>query len=101
MRKIFLTAFIVILIDQALKVFIKTNGLENSLSQQKAIDIWKEVVGEAVSKNTETISVEHGLLIVKSANSVWRQELQLQKKHIIKNINNKLKKNIIKDIRFL
>ena len=88
-------------IGKALKIFIKTNGLENSLSQQKAIDVWKEVVGKAVSKNTETISVEHGLLLVKSANSVWRQELQLQKKHIIKNINKKLKKNIIKDIRFL
>ena len=88
-------------IGTALKKAIQARGLEKGLSQQKAIDVWEEVVGVPVSKNTEALSAEHGLLTIKTTNSAWRQELQLQKKTIIQKINKKLDKNIIKDIRFL
>ena len=88
-------------IGLALKKLIEASDLEKGLSQQKAIEVWEEVVGAPVSKNTETLSVEHGLLTVKTTNPTWRQELQLQKKNIIQKINKKLDKNIIKDIRFL
>ena len=88
-------------IGAALKKVIQNSGLEKGLSQQKALETWEEVVGKAISKNTETLSVEHGLLTIKTTNSTWRQELQLQKKHIIQKINKKLEKNIIKDIQFI
>ena len=85
----------------ALKKFIKTNGLSRRLDQQKAIDIWGKVVGKHVSKNTEAVSVEHGVLTVKTTTPAWRQELHFQKGQIILNINTKLKKKIIKDIKLI
>ena len=88
-------------IGSALEKVIQNQGLEEGLSQQKAIDVWGEVVGLAVSKNTEAVSAENGLLIIKTINSTWRQELQLQKVNIIKKINKRLEKKTIKDIRFL
>ena len=88
-------------IGSALKKLIKTNGLNEVLVQQKAIDVWEEVVGRAISQNTETVSVEKRVLTIKTRNATWRQELQLQKTNIIKKLNKKLNKNIIKDIRFL
>ena len=88
-------------IGSALEKVIQNQGLEDGLSQQKAIDVWGEVVGVPVSKNTEAVSAENGLLIIKTINSTWRQELQLQKVNIIKKINERLEKKIIKDIRFL
>ena len=88
-------------IGSALKKLIKANGLNEGLVQQKAIDIWGEAVGKAISQNTETVAVEKGVLTIKTRNATWRQELQLQKTNIIKNINKKLDKNTIKDIRFL
>ena len=88
-------------IGSALKKLIKTNGLNAGLVQQKAIDVWEEVVGRAISQNTETVSVEKRVLTIKTRNATWRQELQLQKTNIIKKLNKKLNKNIIKDIRFL
>ena len=69
--------------------------------QQKAIHIWEETVGKAISQNTETVAIEKGVLIIKSRNATWRQELQLQKTNIIRKLNKELNKNIIKDIRFL
>ena len=88
-------------IGSALKKLIETNGLDAGLVQQKAIDVWGEAVGKAISQNTEAVVVEKGVLTIKTRNATWRQELQLQKINIIKKINKKLDKNIIKDIRFL
>ena len=88
-------------IGSAIKKLIKANGLNEGLVQQKAIDIWEETVGNAISQNTETVAVEKGILTIKPRNATWRQELQLQKTNIIRKLNKKLNKNIIKDIRFL
>ena len=88
-------------IQKAIKIFLKNTGLENGVAQQKAIEVWCEIVGEKVAKNTNAESIEHGTLTVKTKNPVWRQELLFQKKEIIKKLNKKLKKNIIKEIRFL
>lgn len=88
-------------IGGALKEFIKKAGLEKPIIQQGALEVWSEVVGEKVSDNTEPVLVEHGILRVKTKTIAWRQELQFQKHKIIKKLNNKLTKKIIKDIRFL
>ena len=88
-------------IGGALKKLIKTAGLEKGIAQQKALEIWPETVGKTVSKNTEPISIEHGILSIKTTTPVWRQELQCQKKQIIEKLNKKLNKTLIKDILFI
>ena len=88
-------------IAASLKHLIKKQGLEKELNQQKAIDIWGEVVGKKINENTEPVSVEFGVLTVKTSSSVWSQELQLQKQNIVQSINKKLTKTTIKDVRFI
>lgn len=84
-----------------LKKFLKKAGLDNNVAQQSAIDLWPNVVGETVAKNTEPVDVEHGRLTIKTETPAWRQELQFQKKQIIDKLNEKLNKKVIKDIRFI
>ena len=88
-------------IGGALKQLIRSNNLEKGLQEQKAIDFWPSVVGRKISENTEPISVEGGVLSVKTKNSSWSQELQLQKPQILEKLNKRLNKKIIKDIRFV
>tara|TARA_B100000676_G_C17937971_1_gene764711 strand:- start:8 stop:283 length:276 start_codon:yes stop_codon:yes gene_type:complete len=88
-------------IGGALKKLIKSNNLEKGLEEQKAVDVWEKVVGERINENTEPISIENGVLSVKTSNPSWSQELQLQKPHILKKLNNRLNKKVIKDIRFV
>ena len=88
-------------IATSLKHLIKKQGLEKELNQQKAIDIWGDVVGKKINENTEPVSVEFGVLTVKTSSSVWSQELQLQKQNIVQSINKKLTKTTIKDVRFI
>ena len=39
-------------IGRALKNLIKKQGLENEINQQKAIDLWGEVVGKKIKENS-------------------------------------------------
>lgn len=84
-----------------LKKFIKKQGLEKEINQQKAVDIWAEVVGKSIKEHTEPVDVRFGVLTVKTSSPVWRQELQFQKKNIVDSINKKLKNTTIKDVRFI
>ena len=87
-------------IQTAIQNFLKNSGLKSGVEQQKALKLWGEVVGDKISKNTEPISVKNGTLLIKTTSPVWKQELQIQKTEIIKKLNNKFKRNIIKEIRF-
>ena len=88
-------------IGGALKQLIRSSSLEKGLQEQKAIDFWPSVVGQKISENTEPVSVEGGVLSIKTKNSSWSQELQLQKPQILEKLNKRLNKKIIKDIRFV
>ena len=88
-------------ISGALKKLIKKEGIENEINQQKAIDLWGDVVGQKIKENTEPLEIQFGIMTVKTKNPVWRQELQIQKEDIIKSINKKLIKATIKDLRFI
>ena len=88
-------------IGGALKKLIKKEGLENEINQQKAIDLWGDVVGQKIRENTEPVEVQFGVMIIKVKNSVWKQELQFQKEDMIKSLNKKLTKTTIRDLRFI
>ena len=88
-------------IASALKQLIKKQGMETEINQQKAANVWGEVVGKKINEHTEPIDVRFGVLTVKTSSPVWRQELQFQKKNIVDSINKKLKKTTIKDVRFI
>ncbi len=85
----------------AIKKLIKKQGLEKEINQQKAIDVWGQVVGKKIREQTEPIEVKFGVLTVKTRSPAWRQELQFQKNNIVKSINKKLIKTTIKDVRFI
>ena len=84
-------------IDSMLKRF----GIDSAIAQNRALNIWNEIVGDTVAKNTQPDRVEHGVIIVKVSSPTWRQELYFQKKEIIQKINNTIGKNVIRDIRFI
>lgn len=87
-------------IQTAIQNFLRRSGLNSGVEQQKALKLWGEIVGDSISKNTEPVSVKNGTMVIKTTNPVWKQELQIQKTEIIKKLNYRLKKNIIKEIRF-
>lgn len=88
-------------LNQSIKTLLNNYGLEKGVQQNTAVVVWDTVVGEKVSQNTKPISVEHGVITVSVSNPTWRQELLFKQQDIIKQLNNKLGKNTIKEIRFI
>ncbi|RMF11052.1 MAG: DUF721 domain-containing protein [Candidatus Neomarinimicrobiota bacterium] len=88
-------------LGQALKRVLQQAGIEKAVQQQTALEIWNQVVGDAVAEATEPIEVAHGCLVVKARNSTWRQELFFRKQDILEKLNSHLGSQLIKDIRFL
>mgnify|MGYP001158090181 FL=1 len=88
-------------LNTTINSFLNKHGLKKGVNQNTAIVLWNEVVGEKISKNTEAISVEHGILTVTVSNPTWRQELVFKQQEIIKQLNTKLGQNTIKEVRFI
>ena len=88
-------------INTIINGFLKNSGLSSGVDQQKAIEVWEEVVGKKIAENTEAVSVEHGVLFIRAGSPSWSQELQLKKKQILLKVNNKIGNKIITDLRFI
>ena len=88
-------------INTALKSLIEKTGLKKQLEQQRVLEMWGKIVGDAIAKNTEAVSVNQVTLVIKAKSAAWRQELQLQKKEILENLNTVSANKLIKDIRFV
>ena len=88
-------------LKKAIKKAISESGFERAIQQENAVLVWGNVVGDVVSKVTDAISVDKGVLVVKTKSATWRQELYMQKKDIIDKINKKIGSTAIKEIRFI
>lgn len=64
------------------------------------IDAWTEAAGEKIAAKTRAVSFADGTLYVWVKDSVWAQEISLQKKMIIKNANRIVRTRMLLDIRF-
>ena len=88
-------------LKKATQEAISESGIEREIQQENAVSVWNEVVGVVVSKVTDAVSVNKGVLVVKTKSATWRQELYMQKKDIIDKINIKIGSTAIKEIRFI
>ena len=85
-------------IDSLIKFFIKKNNLENGLENVKIKDLWHEIMKNGVANYTTDVNLKNGTLYIKLKSSVLREELSYGKEKIMKLLNEKLKKDLIKKI---
>jgi len=85
-------------IDNLIKFFIKENNLENGLENVKIKDLWYEQMKNGVANYTTDINLKNGTLYINLKSSVLREELSYGKEKIMKLLNEKLKKDLIKKI---
>jgi predicted nucleic acid-binding Zn ribbon protein len=61
---------------------------------------WNKVVGETIAGKTSALRVKDSILFVRVESPSWRNELVFLKPKIIKELNQLLRANVIKDIVF-
>lgn len=61
---------------------------------------WHKVVGDRIASYANPLRVRDSILFVRVENASWRNELVFMKGKIIKELNQSVKANVIKDIVF-
>jgi len=77
-------------LGRVLKRTLQDLGIEASVRQYKALEVWSDVVGSKISEVTEPQSLSGGKLLVRVKNDVWRHELIYLLPDIVFRLNQKV-----------
>lgn len=87
-------------LGDVIRQLLRQEGLETPLNEHRLIESWRDVVGQAIYKYTTNIYIKNQVLYVNISSSVVRQELQMGREILIKNLNAQVGSQVIVDIRF-
>ena len=79
---------------------LRQEGLETPLNQYRLIDSWKDVVGPVIFIPSTNIYIKNQSLYVQLSSSVIRQELQMGREILIRNLNSRVGAQVITNIIF-
>lgn len=86
--------------EQVLPSVMKKIGLEQPMWEQVLSREWETLVGEQVARHTRPGRLQHGILYVYVANSVWLAELRrFAEKALLERLQDKFGRTRIKGIR--
>lgn len=86
-------------IGDLLKNMIKKDKhLEQKVLTQKLQDAWNKISGPMINKYTYSIFYNDHKLYVKLTSSVLRHELSMGKQKLIRNLNEELGEELVKDV---
>lgn len=81
------------------KVF-ETVRKDTDADMMQVWNVWKETVGSAVAENARPAAFKGNLLLVHVSSSPWLQQLRFLKEDIIIRLNQALKQELVKEIKF-
>lgn len=78
--------------------FVELHKGSDYLDEQKAIQAWAKVVGPFIASHTIDLSIKDGRLFVRVDSDALRNELSYSKSLLLKNLNEQVGKEIVKEI---
>ena len=85
-------------IADLVRITCREEGLETPLNEYRLIQAWSQVLGSAVQMYTKELKIYNQVLFVKVTSSVLRQELLINRKSLVKRLNDHVKAQVITDI---
>ncbi|MBR3457675.1 MAG: DUF721 domain-containing protein [Selenomonadaceae bacterium] len=61
---------------------------------------WKDIVGEAIASNVKPMGIEHEKLWLYSADSSWRNEIQMMQTEILRKVNRYAGEKLVAEMQF-
>ncbi|MEE1222679.1 MAG: DUF721 domain-containing protein [Bacteroidaceae bacterium] len=80
--------------------YLRLNGLETPLNEQRAIEAWPDVVGPTIARQSSDLQIRGGVLYVKIARPALRQDLMMMRTELAHRINQHIKAQVIESISF-
>jgi len=87
-------------IGKVLTRTLKGLKIDRRVKEETTLLNWDKVVGERIASQTNPLRVKDSILFVRVENASWRNELVFLKGKIIKELNQSVRANVIKDIVF-
>jgi predicted nucleic acid-binding Zn ribbon protein len=81
-----------------IKEFYELHKGSGYLDEQKVIQAWPQVVGPFIATHTIDLSIKEGRLFVRVDSDALRSELSYSKSLLMKNLNERVGKEIVKEI---
>ncbi len=78
---------------------LDARGWRGKVLEQMAVEIWPEVVGEQIARNTLAERFKGGTLYIRARSPQWTQELHFHEARVITRLNGRLRQNIVQKIR--
>ncbi|NOY06533.1 MAG: DUF721 domain-containing protein [Chlorobi bacterium] len=83
---------------EALESMAQQLGLHGKIGEQMVVQQWRELVGEALANHAQVRSIRDGTMFITVEESSWRYEIHFNREALRRKINNKLGREIIKEI---
>ncbi|MDL2213112.1 DUF721 domain-containing protein [Bacteroides sp. OttesenSCG-928-E20] len=80
--------------------FLRQECLEGPLNEQRLLNSWDEVVGPVITSYTRELYIRNQTLVVHLTSAALRQELMMGRELLVKNLNEKVGAEVIRDIVF-
>ncbi|MET2985427.1 DUF721 domain-containing protein [Aureibaculum conchae] len=88
-------------IKEVMADVLRENKLQKGIDLVLIKDAWADVMGSGVVSYTNDLKFRNGILVVKLTSSVLREELSYGKEKIVKLLNEKLNKMLIKSVKLI
>lgn len=85
-------------ISELVRATCREEGLETPLNEYRLIKAWSQVLGESVKHYTGEMYIKNQILYVHVTSSVLRQELMMNRKNLVRRLNEHVKAQVITDI---
>lgn len=85
-------------VGEIIRKLMKNPKLADKLDELDALEVWKELIGTQLQKYITDAKMIKGSLLIKVKSAPLRNELSYKKTDIIKKINTKLKKEVVKEL---
>ena len=88
-------------LSEILEKSLKRLDLAGRLTEYGVWPIWNETVGLTIARNAQPEKIRNGTLFVKVSGSTWMQQLQYMKEMIADKLNQRMGKQVVKNIFFV
>ncbi len=87
-------------IGQLIREFLRQEGLESPLNEQRLLDAWPRVLGPVIASYTGEMFIRNQVLYVHLTSAALRQELMMGRELLVRNLNKEVGATVITNIIF-
>ncbi len=80
---------------------ILNSRLGSKLADYEAVKMWPDAAGAKIASRCVAMGIKSGILYVTVPTNVWLTELKALKNKLITNVNTRVGREVVKDIKFI